>query len=332
MATVVERNGAFQVKVRMRGVKESFTFGSEAEARAWGEAREQQIKTGNAVAPLAGPVAGTVADLFDRYAKEVSPTKAGERWEYIRLRKLAKDFQMPVAALDGAAMAAWRDARLKQVSAYSVKREMTLISAVLTKAMKEWRVPMANNPCHKIEWPKQPRERTRRVSEAERAAILKELGWDASSTPGTTQAWVAWSWCLALESMMRKSEILRLTWQHVHLDRLFAHLPKTKNGDARDVPLSSRAIALFRLLPQGTPSARVVPLNDGTHGILFRAATKRAGIKDMHFHDSRREALTNASKKLANVAELARCSGHRDTRSLMIYYRPDASELAAKLG
>jgi integrase len=89
---------------------------------------------------------------------------------------------------------------------------------------------------------------------------------------------------------------------------------------------------LFQLLPPGKPTQRVVPVNPGTFGNYFRIATKGAGIEDMHFHDSRREALTNASKKLANVLELARASGHRSLRSLMIYYEPDATELAAKLG
>jgi hypothetical protein len=35
---------------------------------------------------------------------------------------------------------------------------------------------------------------------------------------------------------------------------------------------------------------------------------------------------------LANVAELARAAGQRSLRSLMIYYEPDASEIAEKLG
>jgi integrase len=334
VATIYQRGDTWRAQVRLRGQQHGNTFDTEAEARAWAEAIERQIKAGKAAtaARAAAAIPGTVADLFDRYAREVSPTKGGERWEIIRLRKLATEFQMTPAELDGAAMAEWRDARLRQVSAYTVKREMTLISAVLTKAIKEWRLPIAANPCHQIEWPRQPAERKRRVSPAERAAILEKLGWDGTSAPSNIERWVAWGWCLAMETMMRQGEILRLTWQHVHLDRRFAHLPKTKNGEARDVPLSSRAVALFDLLKPGVPNQRVVPVNGGTFGNYFRLARKAAGVEDMHFHDSRREALTNASKKLANVAELARASGHRSLRSLMIYYQPDASELAEKLG
>jgi integrase len=336
MATIYQRGDTWRAMVRRRGQVLTATRNTEAEARVWAEAAEKQILAGKtptaAAVTAAATVGGTVADLFDRYAREVSPTKAGERWEVIRLKKLARDFQMTPAELDGAAMAEWRDRRLRQVSPYTVKREMTLISAVLTKAIKEWRLPLPANPCHQIEWPRQPRERTRRVGETERTAILGKLGWDGVTAPKTIEQWVAWGWCLALETMMRQGEILRLTWEHVHLDRRFAHLPKTKNGDARDVPLSSRAVALLSLLTPGNPTQRVAPINQGTFGRYFRRACKAAGVPDMHYHDSRREALTNASKKLANVAELARASGHRDTRSLLIYYRPDASELAEKLG
>ena len=52
---------------------------------------------------------------------------------------------------------------------------------------------------------------------------------------------------------------------------------------------------------------------------------------DLHFHDARREALTRASKKITNVAELARESGHRGITSLMVYYAPDITDIAQKL-
>src|SRR5258707_15228771 len=58
-------------------------------------------------------------------------------------------------------------------------------------------------------------------------------------------------------------------------------------------------------------------------GCLFQTSSKAAGITNLRFHDTRREALTRASKKLTNIAELARASGHRGIASLMVYYAPD---------
>ena len=48
----------------------------------------------------------------------------------------------------------------------------------------------------------------------------------------------------------------------------------------------------------------------------------------MHFHDSRREALTRMAKKVP-VETLAKISGHRDLRILLnVYYNPDMAEVA----
>jgi integrase len=334
MATVTQRGSAWRVQVRRKGVKAWQTFGTEAEAIAWGEAEEARISRaadGKPSTPIA-PAGQSVADLMDRYAREVSPKKRGERWEAIRLRKLAPDFQMAAATLDKETIAEWRDQRLQQVSASSVNRELTLISAVITHAMHEWRLLLQANPVHLIKRPPRPEGRTRRVPDEDRAAIMKQLGWTGEQAPITRKQWVAWGFCLALETMMRQSEIFRLTWQHIHLAKKFGHLPETKNGYKRDVPLSSRARALLALLSAGEGAERVLPMNAGTFGLYFRAAVKASGVTDMHFHDSRRESLTRMAEKLPNVAELARASGHRgDLRSLMIYYHPTVTSTADKL-
>lgn len=277
------------------------------------------------------PLSLTVAELFDRYAREVSPDKGGWRWERIRLLALAKAFPMPATELDAAAMAQWRDRRLKQVSAATVNRELNLISAVLTRGIKEWRLPLPVNPVHNIQRPRQPANRRRRVSDEERAAIIKELGWSGETEPVDTYDWIAWAFCMALETMMRQGEILRLTWRHVHLDGRFCHLPVTKNGDSRNVPLSAAAVALFRLLTPGEPEARVVPVSVGTFGAYFREAVRGACIEDLHFHDSRREALTRLAPRFGDPLTLGAASGHRDYRSLRVYFEPDPTELAKKL-
>ncbi len=82
-------------------------------------------------------------------------------------------------------------------------------------------------------------------------------------------------------------------------------------------------------LPADRPT--VFDLNTGSRDALFRKAVKRAQIHDLHFHDSRGEAIFRLSKKL-DVLELARMIGHRDIASLMFYYNTTAEELADKLG
>jgi len=111
--------------------------------------------------------------------------------------------------------------------------------------------------------------------------------------------------------------------------RRVAKLDKTKNGDSREVPLSLKAVELLEQM-RGVDPVRVFTVSAASRDALFRKAKKRAGIVGLTFHDSRALALTRLSKKL-DVLELARMVGHRDVRSLMIYYRESAEEIAKKL-
>jgi len=70
--------------------------------------------------------------------------------------------------------------------------------------------------------------------------------------------------------------------------------------------------------------------NQASAGQAFRKAVKRAGIQNFRFHDLRHEGCTRLAQKLP-MLDLAKMIGHRDVRSLMIYYNPTATELAMRL-
>jgi len=89
--------------------------------------------------------------------------------------------------------------------------------------------------------------------------------------------------------------------------------------------LSKRAI---ELLDKVKP--KYFTVNSALHSVLFRRACIDAGVEGITFHDSRSAALMRLSKKL-DILDLARMTGHKDLKSLMIYYRKTASELADQL-
>ena len=120
----------------------------------------------------------TVADLFDRYAREISPSRSDPEAEVRRLRALSRMFGGKVSDLDAARIAEWRDARLREVSAASVNRDIGLLGAVFKRAMLEWNLPTEVNPAHQIIRPVDPPPRERRVSDAELDTVVRQLGWD----------------------------------------------------------------------------------------------------------------------------------------------------------
>ena len=270
----------------------------------------------------------TVGDIIRRYRAEVTPTKRGSRSEDIRLARFLRD---PICDIKTSEVmphhfAEWRDRRLKEVQAPSVARELTTVSAVFNHALREWQT-VTDNPISKINRPKHNPSRTRRPTADEIRRICHYLEYDELQVPALKKQRVALAFLFAIETAMRAGEICGITWQHIDLDRRTVHLPKTKNGSSRDVPLSRRAIALLeKLQPLNlTPAFDLQPDPLST---VFRRATHALEIDDLHFHDSRREALTRMAKKV-NVMDLAKISGHRDIKILLnTYYTPDAASLA----
>ena len=104
----------------------------------------------------------------------------------------------------------------------------------------------------------------------------------------------------------------------------------TKNGTKRAVPLSSRAVALLKLLPEPEEGGTLFGVTSRSLDALFRKAKTRAGIEDATFHDARHLAITRLAKKL-NVLDLARMVGHRDLKQLQVYYNESAEDMAARL-
>jgi integrase len=322
MAYVRKRAGAWYAEVVRRGVRDSKTLPTKAAAQAWAKAREQEILTG---APTLSK--GTFGAALDRYERDVSPTKRGHRWEALRLKawQSLPIARIPLLELRPADVAKWRDDRLKVVSPSTVAREFNLIRSVLEIARREWGWVQVN-VAKDVKRPPSPPPRNRRVSEDEAERLCMALGY-TGGTPETISQRIAVAFLFAIETGMRTGEICGLTWARVREKNVA--LPRTKNGDAREVSLSKEARRLIGLMPR--EGASVFHLTERQVDALFRKAKKRAGVVDLHFHDSRAEFCTRAARRI-DILDLARTIGHRNLRSLQIYYRATADEIADRLG
>lgn len=320
----IKRGNTWFIQVRKKGVCKSGSFKTRQQAVNWATQLESQILNGT----LDSDCHKTFVDALTRYAKEVSPTKRGERWELIRLNAWHK---LPFAhyALSDVItpiLAAWRDDRLKAVKSSTVNRELNLMSSVFEYARREWQW-IKINPVYDLKRPQQPKHRERIFTDLERDAITNALKFDETQPITTKKQIIAVAFLFALETAMRREEITGLEWERIDLNNQFLTLALTKNGDARDVPLSKRALFLLRLMKGFN---KPFPVDKDVLSSLFRQACIDCKIDNAHFHDSRATALTRLSKKLT-VLELARMVGHRDIKSLQIYYRETAKNIALKL-
>lgn len=308
----------WRAQIRRLGLPDlNKTFRTKAHAEQWARAIE-----GGFEAPAVGK--HTLLQAMRRYATEVSPTKRGARWERLRLMALEEDdiAKAALAAIDSDRWGKWRDARLLEVAPGTVRREMNLLQALYEAARREWKWVRVN-PFRDVRKPQEPAARRRGVSSDDFAKMAEKL-----TGPAALEVLAGFE--LGIETGMRAGEMWGLEREQIDLEAGVARLTLTKNGDARDVALSPRAVEIMRgLLKDGRPA--LFTITNASRDALFRKARAAAGILDLHFHDSRSEAVIRLSKKL-DVLELAQQIGHRDLNSLQLYYRQSAAERARRLG
>lgn len=317
MASVYRRGQGWRAVVRRRGFPtRSATFPNKARAEAWARRIETAVDERRAT----GRVRGTVSELALRYADEVSPQHKGQRWERVRLARLATE-SFGQARLDGdlaAELQAWRDERLARVSGSTVYREMNLISSLFNHARREWRMNL-QNPVRDVRRPLKSRPRTQRITPEVEADLLARLGYKPDVPPMTAKARVPHVLVFALETAMRLGEILKLRW--VDVEPKWVRVLDTKNREDRVVPLSERARRVIDVQPKG--GELVFPVNPGTFDVYWR----RIRPDGLHFHDARREATSRLARRVP-VETLAKITGHKDLRTLLTtYYAPSPEDL-----
>ena len=327
MATYEKRGKFWRVKVRRVGAPEQTrTFDNKALAERWARSVDTQIDDGILVDRRAADRT-SLAQVLERYRLEVTPTKRGAQDENLRLRAMAlRPFaRIRMSALTSSYLAVYRDERLKVVSGATVNREFNVLSHAIDTARREWDIYLPLNPCTLVRRPPQGRPRNRRLRRDEEARLL-------SACREARNVWLAHVVTLAIETGMRRGELLALQWPYVDLEKRIAFLPITKNGESRGVPLSSRAVGVFRALPRSASPRVFGGLTAQAVKLSFKRAVRRAGIEDLRLHDLRHEATSRFFEKGLNVMEVAAVTGHKTLQMLKRYTHLSAGDLAARLG
>ena len=317
-----------QIKIRVRGqdIRDSGLFPNRRDAIQWAADRERELR-----AQQASPESQlhTLREALRRYAEEISPTKRGGHWEQVRLAAF-EGYYLPLNAPMGDVtaqdIADFRDSRLDKVSAASVRREICILSSVFESARLEWGWA-EHNPCRDIRKPANSKSRDRVLQWQEIRAMLRQMSYDRHQVHSGAQA-LAVCMLLALRTGMRAGELAGMQWDQVFEDHV--HLPQTKSGRPRDVPLSTRARRLLRQM-HGWDRDSVFGMDPRTLSTLFRRYRERAGLNGFTFHDCRHTAATMISRKV-EVLDLCKIFGWTDPKMAMVYYNPHASTLAELLG
>jgi integrase len=319
---------SFQVKMMVAGHQVSRVFDFLDEARTWRDLQragssldldEKRIFEARANKREARTF--TVKQALERYALEVTPAKKGAAVELTRIGKAKKT----ALASKSLYMVTPKDALafLDEIggSDNNKRKYASLISHLYRIAVKRWGLAVDNPVSGKIEMPSNGKPRDRRLHGNEAKLLLKHLTGEAKSV-----------FEFAIETAMRRGEILSLEWKAINLKKCTATLNDTKNGEARAVPLSSTAIRVLNGQTRGIGTSKVFSITPTRLRKDWEAARTAADIPDIRFHDMRHEAASRLFEKGLNVMEAASVTGHKTLSMLKRYTHLNPTDIAKKLG
>lgn len=275
----------------------------------------------------------TTTQALEKYRSSVSILKKGYAQEKYRIVQIARSFlgSLNVRDVTSVHIATYRDQRLaslnqrtqKPLSPSTVRLEMSLLSHMFEIGRIEWGVCDAN-PVSNVRKPKIPPGRDRILTAREERLIMRYA--HAHSNMDLYSIIV-----LAIETAMRQGEILKLQWEHINLKTGIAHLPETKNGSKRDVPLSRKARDV--LIRMGVKTkGRVFGYTAEGLKSTWRFMLIKLGIENLHFHDCRHHAITRLFQLgTLDMMEIAAISGHKSLAMLKRYTHLKTVKLVRKL-
>ena len=324
MASFRSRKNKWQARIIRKGHPTiAKTFLTKQDAEKWARSVEIEIDRGTFINTSYAQKT-LFKEILQKYLNDVAIHMRSADNQAIRIRKFMEHpiAEVNMAHLSPKHMADYRDERLKVIKPNTVIRELAVLSSIINHARREWGLNIIN-PITMIKKPSSTKGRDRILNDEELGQLLIQLE--------KISPWYKPLVEFALETAMRRGELMALLWANVNFDKSVAFLPLTKNGDSRYVPLSSKAIRILKALPRDI-EGRVFPLNKGTVSILFLRATRRAKIEDVHFHDLRHMAITRLASMFSNPLELAVISGHKSLGMLKRYTHLKAEDLVKKLG
>ncbi|MFC1672539.1 integrase [Pseudomonadota bacterium] len=338
MATFIERKGRVQAVIRRAGYPtQSKTHDTKSEAEIWARGIEADMDRGLFVDRSLAE-RETLKDVIDHYLKHETPKHKGEQAEKLRLEKFKRDEHKlcahAMANLRTVQFEKYRDKRLNgdektgkgKVKPGTVKRELNLMHSVIEFSRR--RLALLENPLSNVKRPHVRDERIRRFQPGEEQRLMDAL--DQCRNEFIKSAVI-----VALDTSMRRGELLSLKWDDVDFAEEEAKLHDTKNGEHRDVPLPEAALTeLIKLKKKRdeskvtTMDRRVFPISAESLKNAFERARARANMKDFNFHDLRHEAISRLFEAGFDQQLVKEYSGHKDMQSLSRYVNLKAGDLA----
>jgi integrase len=340
MAAIQKRGNGFRVRIIRKGYQtQSKTFSTRIEAVKWARKIETEIDQGviKPTKTLANRMLDkqlSFGEAAEHYIKNHSIHKRNCKTETGTIKTLIRLWgQEPAQSIDKAKVFALRDDLLSRGrSGDTVNHYYNAISKIYQMLQTEWLMAVDNPIKGMKRLPANP-SRTKRINGETETALLLAC---EQSTSKLLKPIVQF----ALETGMRRGEIMGLKWLDIDLPSRRAFLHITKNGEPRQVPLTLKAVQILNEVKNEHPE-QVFPLSMDALRRYFDKAISAAKLSwslqrvnpfnDLRLHDCRHEALSRLSDAGLNVIELSHISGHKTLAMLSRYTHPSHEAIFSKL-
>ena len=335
MQKPVKRGNAWRIVVRHNGLRYSATRDTAHECEQWAAKKLLELQASPDQTTKPEKVHISFYALFELYYNESGKNKKSQKFIDQQLKLLRKQWgtsaDLSIHDLSPQIVKDWRDKRLKAVKPATVSRQFAVYSAAFNYARKELFLTK-ENPFKEVNRPPEAQPRNQRVSREDEETIIAGLKYQRGQVPTKQMHYVAWAFLFALETAMRRGEIIGIEKKNVYDD--FIRLTDTKNGKRRDVPLTKRAKELLALLDTPEHDPRLIPHNTNSFRLIWQRNLSQTGlVGKIRFHDTRHEAITRFVHNYKLPLEiLSKITGH-ETISILVntYYNPTATEIARML-
>ena len=349
MATIRERGNKYQVTIKRGQYKHKpliKTFAKKTIATQWAAKIETQIDNGDSYDERDLKKI-LVSELLARYEEEQISTFAKTTKEsqgYIANAMIKRFDKVTMDKFDSKFIFDYGITRLQTIKADALIKELAMLSGVFKFAKVSWGINVRQNEAvearsmlNTLGYLKGANiQKKRRVTDFEYQKIRNYE--TRTFTPAK------YAFLLAIETGMRRAELVGMQWDRVHLKEGYYALESEKsdhtkktNEKGRVVPLTNRAVALLRLVryimrSKGKLTNKVWTWEraDSLTNAMRRFC-ERTGIEGLTLHSFRHEFGGTQADNDVDIRISSAAMGHSDLRSVQRYTKPDMIKNAHKI-
>jgi len=325
MASIYKRNGKWRVEIRKKGSKSIHkSFIAKDEAIRFARETEVKIERG-LYQDFTLAKTTRLKDVLAQYRDRVSINKKGYDQERYKINKIIRSdiADKTLSQLTPLILFEFIEQQKKLYTASTINKSITIINLTLNFAERFLGISLNKNPLKFIKRLKESQFVGQVIEPHEEALLLKHAEF-------SKLYWLKTAIILGIDCGLRRGEILKLKAEDINYKHNTAVLKDTKNGETREIGLSSRAIQELKKLPVSIDGNLFPCKRLDTFTFYYKQLQRWSGVKK-RFHDTRHTFASRKATSGWSITEIATQGGWKQLQLLKRYTHIKAEYLAKKM-